>query len=110
MSAKPSTGSKSSRPASEEAVVPMESVIGNAVAADRPKMKSKEYRREMRRLQGELVGHAEVGPANRRQSVHRVRGTGLGGPGWHDPADHRADQSAGVRAHRLGDSDRAGEF
>ena len=85
----------------------MESVIGNAVAADRPKMKSKEYRREMRRLQGELVGHAEVGPANRRQSVHRVRGTGLGGPGWHDPADHRADQSAGVRAHRLGDSDRA---
>src|SRR6478609_3025990 len=55
MSAKPRTGSKSSRSAPEEAVVPMKSAIGNAVAADQPKMKSKDYQKEMRLLQGELV-------------------------------------------------------
>ncbi len=35
--------------------MPTESVVGNAVAADQPKMKAKEYQKKMRHLQGELV-------------------------------------------------------
>lgn len=45
MSAKPSTGSKLGRWAPKEAVAPTESVIDNAAAADRPKMKAKEYQK-----------------------------------------------------------------
>ena len=63
-------------------------------------MKRKEYEKEMRRPAGRAGGHAGVGQGHRRQGLHRVRGRGLGRQGRHDPADHRADEPAGVQAHR----------
>jgi polyphosphate kinase 2 (PPK2 family) len=50
-----------------------------------------------------------VGQGHRSQGLHRVRGPGLGRKRRHDPPDHRADEPAGVQAHRPADPDRPRE-
>src|SRR6188472_3308607 len=44
---------------SEDALAPLDVAEGDAVSAAKPKMKTKEYEKEMRRLQGELVAMQE---------------------------------------------------
>ena len=59
-------------------------------------MKKKEYEAEMRRLQGELVAMQQWVKASGAKVMRRVRGARHRRQGRHDPADHRADEPAGV--------------
>ena len=64
-----------------------------------PKMSVKEYEREMRRLHGER-GAPGMGQGERREDLHRVRGSGHGRQGGHDQAHRRTGQSARLQGRR----------
>ena len=81
-------------------------VQGQAEAGPPPKMKRKEYEREMRRLHGELVAMQEWVKSIGRQGLHRLRGARHGRQGRHDQADHRAGEPAGVPGRRPAGADR----
>ena len=71
-----------------------------AEAGPSGKMKRKEYEREMRILQGELVAMQEWVKATGARVCIVFEGVDQRGQGGHDPADHRANEPAGVQAHR----------
>ena len=82
---------------------------GDLEPGPRAKMKRKEYEREMRGLQGELVAMQEWVKATGARVCIVFEGRRLRGQGWHDPADHRAHEPPGVQARRSAHPGRAGE-
>ena len=74
-----------------------------------PKMKRKEYEREMRVLHGELVAMQEWVKAAGARICVVFEGRDTAGKGGHDQADHRAGEPAGVPGGGAARSDRAGE-
>ena len=55
---------------------------------------------------GRTRGDAGMGEGHRRQDLRGVRGARFGRQGWHDQADHRADEPSSVQAHRAAGTDR----
>ena len=81
----------------------------DAEAGPAPKMKRKEYEREMRLLHGELVALQEWVKASGAKVCIVFEGRDTRRQGRHDQADHRAGEPAGLPGRRPARSDRARE-